>query len=443
MLALWFTTLLTAFAELRPPKVAGDWVEAIVARVPAGLSIARDVHPRSNLAYFRRCGAIRWSDDGRKVAYAGIRGNEYFPVVGDTVGESYVFASTPVVADGRAFFLVVRDATPSTQTSWLWIDGVTLPPEDSMGPIAVSPSGKQVAFWTWPGAKVGNVEPPTTNKHYLALATLGDSKRWTVKRGDAWFDPGILAPQFSLDGSAVVSCAVGSQGYELIKLAGGREFSVSDSAPLIEDFSVSANGHVIAFVTGRARRPNDPSEPGLDDPTELYFKNKRVGKRHAGIMLPTVSPDGDHVGYVVLVDGRRSVAIDEEKDPKGRYDHVDQMAFDRAGGRLAFVANVGGRMGDMALDGGEWFVVVRTIGAKDAPAEHSRFREVRDLVWDAKGERLAYCARDSDGWRIVCGDVRSDPHAYVGAPVFSADGKTIGYGSCDGREIWWRVLPLD
>jgi hypothetical protein len=67
---------------------------------------------------------------------------------------------------------------------------------------------------------------------------------------------------------------------------------------------------------------------------------------------------------------------------------------------------------------------------------------VRDLVWDARGERLAYAARDASGWRIVCGETKSEAHKDVGAPVFSADGHTLGFGSRARDELWWRELKL-
>ena len=122
-----------------------------------------------------------------------------------------------------------------------------------------------------------------------------------------------------------------------------------------------------------------------------------------------------------------------------------ELAFDPPGEELAFVAVDGGAESKKVpgvIQGGSWFVVVRSVVGRAEPREHARFLEVRDLVWDAQGRRLAYAARDESGWRIVCGEARSDAHDEVGTPVFSADGRALGFGSRDGRGLWWRELAL-
>jgi hypothetical protein len=94
------------------------------------------------------------------------------------------------------------------------------------------------------------------------------------------------------------------------------------------------------------------------------------------------------------------------------------------------------------VQGGQWCAVLRDAKPGAEPREQPSFLEVRDLRWDARGERLAYCARDEAGWRVVAGEVQSAPHADVGPPVFSADGATLAFGRRDGDELGWRELDL-
>ncbi|MGH7149483.1 MAG: hypothetical protein ACREIU_02235, partial [Planctomycetota bacterium] len=234
------------------------------------------------------------------------------------------------------------------------------------------------------------------------------------------------------------------KGWRILE-AGKREVRRCDPCPDIDSYAVSADGAALAFVRRNAPRAGAPAFPSAEDGAELFFKGKRVGRAHPVVSTPAVDPSGAHVAYVVTKDGRRAVAIDEEKDPGPGYDFVLDLVFDPTGGRLAFVANKGGKEspGEPGLVvGGEWFAVVRGVDGKTKPVEHPPFLEVRDLTWDAKGERLAHAARDASGWRVVCGDARSEPHTYVGAPCFAADGRSIGFGSRDDRELWRRVLAL-
>jgi hypothetical protein len=42
----------------------------------------------------------------------------------------------------------------------------------------------------------------------------------------------------------------------------------------------------------------------------------------------------------------------------------------------------------------------------------------------------------------VCGQVQSAPHPDVGPPVFTTGARSLGFGSRDGDDLWWRLLEL-
>ena len=112
-------------------------------------------------------------------------------------------------------------------------------------------------------------------------------------------------------------------------------------------------------------------------------------------------------------------------------------------GRIAFVANTGGKPdGHGWVEGGESFVVVRSVVGDPALREQTHFKEVQDLVWDPQGERTACRVRDHSGWRIAYGEALSEPHDEVGRPQFVAN--ELGFGTRDKRELWWRIFhPTD
>ena len=445
MRAAWIGGPLLLLAGPPASQTPAPAAETRLAEIPAGLALAGDHVPRSNRGAFVERTSIAWSADGRSVAYAAKRGEEYLPVVGDRVGEIYTFASRPILAGGHAFFGVARCVTESTARCWLWVDGATIGPEDWIGDLGVSPDGRQVAFWTHPGAKYGNSVPATSTTHRLAVAREGSGGRWSVTRGKTWFENPLMPPVFRGGGDRVLTCAIGSKGWVALQVTRRGETERSEPHPTIDAVAASGDGDALVFVRSNAPTAGDSSGRLSGKGTELYFKGKRVGRANDGIAMPTVDERGQHVAYGVEIGAKRAVAIDEEKPPAGLYDFLLELAFDPKGERLAFVVNVGGKDAGRAsgvIEGGDAFVVVRPVSGSGEPVEHPRFREVRDLVWDLKGERLAYCGRDESGWRIVCGEARSDAHDDVGPPHFAADGSSIGFGSRNGRVLWWRVLGL-
>jgi hypothetical protein len=456
-------SLLTLAAPQAQPAAQGAtqagaaWKESLLAKIPDGLEVQNDLLHRSNRGAFASRSTLVWSADGRTVAYAGVHEGEWHPVIGAKVGATYDYVSMPVLAGGRAFFHVGKRKTSSTEQHWLWIDGKTVGPEDWMGDIGVSSDGKHAAYWTWPGAKVGNGEPATSREHFFTIASEGKNAHWgTALNQKSLFEQALVAPIFNEDGSRAFTCGVTAQGWVVLQTMANMQDELCVPAPLIDAIATSKNGAMLAYVKTDALTEVSQPIPTAAENAELYFRGKRVGKSFAGITQPTVDARGEHVAYAVTLDGKRAVAIDDEKAPEGRYDFIEELAFDPDGRQLAFVANLGGKPNTRvpgAFEGGETFVVVRSVPQTPAKGAHApppsppapmeaapHFLDVRDLAWDSKGERFAYCARDDSGWRVVCGKLRSPPHTLVGPPRFGADGSSIGFGSRDGAELWWRVL---
>ena len=418
---------------LASPAVAQP-KDAKLAEIPEGIGVARELIRTTNLGTLARRSAITWSADGKQVAYAGIRGSESMPVVGSHVGDVYDRVSRPALAGGHAFFHVLVQDTPSEQKHWVWIDGDTLEVEDWITGISASPIGDRVAYWTHPGAKTGNTVQGTSTTHHLAVATLRKSGKWKVSRGEEYLSGAGPAPLWSADGKRVFSCGMTHKGWAVVRVE-KREKLASEEHDQIASIAISETGSALAFVK------TDQSGARA----ELYFKGRRVGKNHRHVATPTVDATGEHVAYVIATKGGATVAVDDEKLPAGEYDFVLELAFSPKGDRLAFVACVGGRESEKypgLIEGGEWFIVVRPTDGKVKLAEHARHKQVRDLVWDEDGKRLAYAALDK-GWRVVCGDAQSQEFNDVGRPHFLADGAAIGHGARAGRELWWKILPLE
>jgi hypothetical protein len=46
-------------------------------------------------------------------------------------------------------------------------------------------------------------------------------------------------------------------------------------------------------------------------------------------------------------------------------------------------------------------------------------------------------------WWLIVRERRVEAPNIVGDPVFSRDGRRVGYGALVGRELWWKVIDLD
>jgi hypothetical protein len=405
-----------------------------LAELPDGMSIAGELIRTTNLGTFDTRSAIAWSADGKQVAYAGKRGGESMPVVGSQVGEAHDRVSRPELKGGHVFFHVVNQATESEQKHWILIDGDKLEVEDWITGFSASPLGDRVAYWTQPGALTGNSVKARTRKHYLAVAKRRKSGRWRVSRGEKYLSGAGVDPLWSDDGRRVFSCGSTHKGWAVISVE-KREKLRSEGFDGIASIDVSADGSALAFVKTNVQGAGP----------ELYFDGRRVGEHHRHVAKPTVDAAGKHVAYTVATKTGVTVAVDDEKQPAGTYDHIVELAFSPRGDRLAFVAVVGGKVSERypgLVEGGEWFVVLRTLGGDVQSAEHARHLRVRDLVWNDAGDRLAYAARDKAGWRIVTGKAQSDAFDDVGRPHFLPESAAIGHGARAGRELWWKVLPL-
>jgi hypothetical protein len=162
----------------------------LLAHVPERLVVLSDLFYRSNLRAFGSRSSLAWSEDGRTVAYAAKRGNEYVPVVGADVGQAFDYVYAPVAAGGHVFFHVVRSKGADQERHWLRVDGKTIGPEDWIGDLAVRADGKQACYWTGPGARFGN-GGAGSQKKVLVVATDKGSQ-WSLARGDDWLECGMI-----------------------------------------------------------------------------------------------------------------------------------------------------------------------------------------------------------------------------------------------------------
>lgn len=410
-----------------------------LATIPQKMEISRDLVPTSNRSTFVERWSVRFGPAGDRVAYVVSDGRKMFPVIGEKRGGGFDVVSRPTIAGGRAFFRVGERRTESTESWWVWIDGSKkIGPEDGMGELGVSPDGSRVAYWSQPGAKVGNAAPASYARHQLVVARVGNSERWRPSRGGKWVLPSSTAPVFTVDSKRVFSCARKPAGWVLLMSAGKRESERSSPLPWLDGFAIQPNGASFALVTAA-------SQGAAASGTEVEFRGSKIGSFYDSVQGAVIGPRGKNVATVVSVKSKKTVAINDERGLEGRFDHVFDLSFSPDGTKVAFVGNVRGRISDEVqgfVVGGKSLLVVREVEPRRPWVLGPAYLEIKDLTWDESGARVGFCGRTPEGWRVVCEGALSPPFINVSDPVFSLDGTSVGFGAQDGRELWWKTLPL-
>ncbi|MEO0653048.1 MAG: hypothetical protein AAFZ65_20400, partial [Planctomycetota bacterium] len=156
----WIACLL-ALATTGPQET---WEQARLGRIPEDVSpIGRSVWNTAQTHLLSRSPFV-WSPSGRQVAWIGERDGRYLPYVGsEPVQTELPYAEEPCFAGERAVFIVGRPVGADRVEKWLCIDGQRLGPEDWIDSVGVAEDGERIAFWTHPGARVGNADPGSTS----------------------------------------------------------------------------------------------------------------------------------------------------------------------------------------------------------------------------------------------------------------------------------------
>ena len=143
---------------------------------------------------------------------------------------------------------------------------------------------------------------------------------------------------------------------------------------------------------------------------------------------PAISADGTVVAYGEKREGRWSLVVADRGTP---IDHQPFYVFLSPDGRSVGYSQLepGGAGGSRAR------VVV------DGKAGES-FSTVGLPVVSPDGKSVIYAADEGERQYIVIGDTKVEVSGRASDPVFSRDGRKVGYGARIGREIWWKVLDL-
>jgi hypothetical protein len=180
--------------------------------------------------------------------------------------------------------------------------------------------------------------------------------------------------------------------------------------------------------------------------------------------VPVLSADGSVVAYRAAgTDGLWFMIVNGRRVP-GSFELVTDPAVSRDGRVIAFAAE-GDRnllfVGEKTIelpkypssvflshDGKSWGYVTRsTVVTQSIVVTERGSSEPFDVIlgpeFSFDGRIVAFGGRQGDKWFVIVGNRKIEAPGLVGDPIWSADGKTVGYGALLGRELWWKVISVD
>lgn len=199
-------------------------------------------------------------------------------------------------------------------------------------------------------------------------------------------------------------------------------------------------------------------------PTLVEKRVKDLGTVPQATSLVTISPDGEHLAWVIQRDDGHHLVCDG-KESSGYDGGVEIVGFSPDGTRLAYKAWRGseffmgfaGREG-RPLAGFQLVFAPRGEGFAQVVRQHEQswvihngeagphFTYVSKLVFSPDGTRLAYRVRDGNRCRVVLDGRKGPPYDRLGDLTFSPDAKRFAYVAsvigaqnrsfivCDGQE---------
>ncbi|GFO66095.1 TolB family protein [Geomonas paludis] len=376
--------------------------EAYLTSGPEGACV---VHNGARGKVYQGVGGVALSRDGRRIAYGAVSGGQWRMVDNGAEGETFNEVGDPVFSpDGRH---LAYEAL--TGKHWhVVVDG-----RISDGVVQYY----QKPVFSADGSKILLIE--NTEQDGLFRLVVSDLGLVQQSRKEMR----MLGTVVSKNLTQIATVQQDGAKYRVLRFSFAAPDQVSRGADYdaISDLSFSPDGASLAYLARRGTTRLlvlDGKEEPLPDGGIMAAPAVRPDRKGAGVILAT------NAGYL----------LHEGFAGKSRH----KLYADA--GDLTYSSN--GDHAYVAVTGNEMRLVVND---KEGPL----FDRVVSPVFSPDGRFVVYRARKEGKRFVVVADlqgrtVRRHPsYEMVFETTFTSDGKSVAYGVKSGRELWWKVEPLD
>lgn len=459
------TSVFAVLCLLQPAQdLDPRWEDRHLATIPEGLSLDGPPITHPQLGTIEVKSPIHWSPDGRRVAYVAFRGEQRHAVVGDHVSEPHEYLSSVSFGDrGEDVVFRAGDKTSKSKEKWFLYRGPDHKKKpktlDWMGAPAMAPDGSRVIVWSQPGAKIGK------DGYYVpkAFEIYGAWKR----KSEKWDDGTCLsAPRFSADSARAFTAALDDGVWSILCIDKKGQRKLVTDLISVQDYAAMPGTETVAVTTllmatrdirGNVEEGPDLPEgvfggfPGLST-ARVRMDGVDIGAAYDASFACAFSQDGSALAFKILHKGKMGVAAGNGSDAVAAWDHVTRPVVSPNGQYVAFAGNLGTTLSfaqrtrgdaDFQDRGGKDQVHVFAVKdqAKCNPVGDAAER-IEYIRFLSDGDRVAFAAKSSDGWRVHCGSAVSDAYDEIGPLHIHAEGMTIGFGARKDRELLWRTLAV-
>jgi len=343
------------------------------------------MHREARLAVLRKNIKYRgstFSPDGSRVIYVARQRERSFLVDGDKESARYEEVNLPnFLSDGTCYYYTVR-----REGRWYLLMGADELDGgyESLRDVSASPDGRTFAYTFW-----------ENNRDYVRIAGT---------RCGNEFD-GAWSPRFSPDGRT--SAYVANKGLQFFIMKGDAPLRTFEQV-LFPVFSPDGR---VAYPARRGDR------------WFLEVEEEIVTPEYDAIEHPVFSANGRTMAYAAERAGIW-FAVFKGREGSG-YTLVTELALNPQGTRLAY----------RGASQAEHLVV------DDVPG--TPFELVLEPVWSPDGSRLAFIGDTPRERRLYVGGKKSDPLLEIRSHRFTTDGSGVEFGALQGKELWWKVMPVE
>lgn len=222
----------------------------------------------------------------------------------------------------------------------------------------------------------------------------------------------------------------------------GTSKIVGDLYDNISNLTFSPDGKKLAYITSEGDYLTGKISIVVDGQAIVQFDYSETNKIYISSIL--FNPDNKSVAYVVTQNLKEHVVYG---DKEGKvYDRISHLVFSKNGKKLAYVGTMVKGSPDVIVINGKEFKTYTPQSLFGSDIIDFSLN-VRNLVFSPDNNTFAYALGGYGLSYVVVGKERIDDNKFytdVSPPVFSPDGKYIGFGvqingKNDEDELWWKA----